>query len=77
MIGVLPSGQLVNRDVTNLGLQAEHVSTTALPFSVTSMVFLGSEKVTGGYLSHVNTFGAGTRPRNSDVHNADHHADPA
>jgi hypothetical protein len=67
VVGVLPSGRLVDRWVKNTGLKKNHVSTDPLPFSVTNMVWTGFEKITGGGKYHVNAFGAGTRPRNLDV----------
>jgi hypothetical protein len=65
--GILPDGRLVDRWVTNTGVDKNHVSTTALPFSVDNMVDVGSESITGGRKYYINTFTTGGRPHNIDV----------
>jgi len=75
VVGVLPNGKLVDRWVTNTTLDQDHVSTAPLPFAVNNMVSMGGERITGGGVSHVNTFTAGGRPHNIDLTRHDNSAD--
>ena len=67
VIGVLPSGKLVDRWVTNTALNKDRVSTDPLPFAVNSMVWTGTDKTDGGAVTQINTFTSRARPRNIDV----------
>jgi hypothetical protein len=75
VVGVLPNGKLVDRWVKNTSLEEDHVSTAPLPFAVNNMVSAGSDAITGGRMSHVNTFTSGGRPHTIDVTRHDNSAD--
>jgi hypothetical protein len=67
VVGVLPSGKLIDRDVKNTSLVKEYVSTDPLPFPVNNMVWLGGENTATGSVLYARTFTSGSRPHNIDV----------
>jgi len=67
IVGVQPDGRLVDRRVTNTAVEKEYLTADPLSFPVDNMVFTGAEQVTGGSVSHLNTFSSGDTPRNVDL----------
>ena len=67
VVGVRPDGRLVDRWVTNTSVDKEFLTADPLSFPVDNTVLVGAERVTGGSVSHFNTFGSGDTPRTIDL----------
>lgn len=70
VVGVLPSGRLIYRDVTNVRIIKEQSTATALP-RIDSLTGGFEQKIEGGWKTTYTAHAAGVRPRILDVTDLD------